>query len=226
MLDTSQVQVQLFSVTSSNRVEETDALDETAITGVAAVGHDDGVERTLFGTATSETNGYHDQVPYWVSVVSRSAQAPRKSTWRGRSRIVREIVTRRKPGAPIPPELRARLAGDALTADIIPTFFERSLARKPIGAYYTQADVAGYIVRATIIPGVAVPLSLIGTFGVMQLFLAQGAWFIGVINIATAAAFAATMASSLASHASVSRLLYVMARGRLIARRSRSGWAG
>lgn len=37
MLDTSQVQVQLFSVTSSNRVEETDALDETTVTGVTAV---------------------------------------------------------------------------------------------------------------------------------------------------------------------------------------------
>ena len=48
MLDTSQVQVQLFSVTSSNRVEETDALDETTVTGVTAVSNYYLVERTLF----------------------------------------------------------------------------------------------------------------------------------------------------------------------------------
>ncbi len=52
MLDTSQVQVQLFSVTSSNRVEETDALDETTVTGVTAVSNYYLVERTLFRATT------------------------------------------------------------------------------------------------------------------------------------------------------------------------------
>lgn len=38
------------------------------------------------------------------------------------------------------------------TPDSLAVFFERSLERKPSGAYYTQADVAGYIARATLIP--------------------------------------------------------------------------
>jgi hypothetical protein len=44
-------------------------------------------------------------------------------------------------------------AGEAaITPDALCAFFERSLDRKPSGAYYTQADVADYIARATIVP--------------------------------------------------------------------------
>ena len=52
MLDTSQVQVQLFSRTSSNRVEETNALDEATVTGATAVRNYYLVERTLFRATT------------------------------------------------------------------------------------------------------------------------------------------------------------------------------
>ncbi len=52
MLDTSQVQLQLFSVAGSNRVEETNTLDETTITGATAVGNYYLVKRTLFRATT------------------------------------------------------------------------------------------------------------------------------------------------------------------------------
>ncbi|MNE73979.1 hypothetical protein D3C80_1700230 [compost metagenome] len=44
---------------SGDGVEEADALDETAVTSVAAVGHGQVVERALFGAATGKTDGYH-----------------------------------------------------------------------------------------------------------------------------------------------------------------------
>ncbi len=50
--------------------------------------------------------------------------------------------------------LRASDAADAITPDALGAFFERSLERKQSGAYYTQADVADYIARATIVPWV------------------------------------------------------------------------
>src|SRR5690554_3759367 len=45
--------------TGSDRVEETNALNETAIASVAAVSNSQVVEGALLGAATSKTNGYH-----------------------------------------------------------------------------------------------------------------------------------------------------------------------
>jgi hypothetical protein len=42
--------------------------------------------------------------------------------------------------------------GVALDGDALAAFFERSLERKPVGAYYTGVDVADYIARAALIP--------------------------------------------------------------------------
>ncbi|MNP46016.1 hypothetical protein D3C76_1399870 [compost metagenome] len=44
---------------SSDWVEETYALNETAVTGVTRVGHGQVVEWALFRAATGQTNGYH-----------------------------------------------------------------------------------------------------------------------------------------------------------------------
>jgi hypothetical protein len=56
-------------------------------------------------------------------------------------------ICRRSFDALLCGETGADIDGDALAA-----FFERSLVRKPVGAYYTQADVAGYIAGATLVP--------------------------------------------------------------------------
>ena len=52
MLDTSQVQIQLFSRTRSDRVEETNALDEATVTSATAVRNYYLVKRTLFRATT------------------------------------------------------------------------------------------------------------------------------------------------------------------------------
>jgi hypothetical protein len=53
------IDLQTDFTATGDRVEEADTLDKAAITGVAAVGHDHTVERTLLGTAAGETNNYH-----------------------------------------------------------------------------------------------------------------------------------------------------------------------
>jgi hypothetical protein len=53
------IDLQTDFTATGDRVKETDALNKAAITGIAAVGHDYTVERTLLGTTAGETNNYH-----------------------------------------------------------------------------------------------------------------------------------------------------------------------
>jgi len=58
------VNAQTLFLTAGNRVEETNTLNETAVTGVTAVSDCQMVERALLGAATSQTDCYHfDQYP-------------------------------------------------------------------------------------------------------------------------------------------------------------------
>jgi hypothetical protein len=58
------INTQTLFLTTGNRVEETNTLNETAVTGVAAVSDCQMVERALLGAATSQTDCYHfDQYP-------------------------------------------------------------------------------------------------------------------------------------------------------------------
>src|SRR5690606_31011119 len=57
-----------------DRVEETDTLDETAVTGVTAVGHGQVIERALLGAATGKTDGYHVNIVPIVGAANLNAQ--------------------------------------------------------------------------------------------------------------------------------------------------------
>jgi hypothetical protein len=54
-----QVDSQTLFLATGNGIEEPDALDETAITGIALIGNGDVVERLLLGTGTSQSNSDH-----------------------------------------------------------------------------------------------------------------------------------------------------------------------
>ena len=56
MLDTDKIQLNALFLALRHRVVKTHALDVAAITGAAAVGDDDVVERTLLGAATGKAN--------------------------------------------------------------------------------------------------------------------------------------------------------------------------
>jgi hypothetical protein len=59
VIDAIAIDPQRLLATGGNRIEETEALDVTAITWITAVGHDDVVEGPLFCASSGKTNGYH-----------------------------------------------------------------------------------------------------------------------------------------------------------------------
>src|SRR5690606_2814123 len=79
---------QLHFTASGDRVEEADALDETAVARIAAVGHDQVVEGALLGAATGETDGYHVN---FVPVVGAAKNRCNAGARPERPRILRNI---------------------------------------------------------------------------------------------------------------------------------------
>jgi hypothetical protein len=65
-----QLDAQTFSAFDCQRVVETDALDETAITTIAGIRHHHVVIRTILRTATRKTNDYHNDYPIEIDLAN------------------------------------------------------------------------------------------------------------------------------------------------------------
>src|SRR5262245_14660529 len=62
VIGTRGIKAETLFLTTGNRVEKANALNETAITGIAAVSHRDMVKRTLFGATAGQTNRNHSDL--------------------------------------------------------------------------------------------------------------------------------------------------------------------
>src|SRR5690606_13485138 len=76
VLNALTINAQTLFLTRGNRIEETDALDETAFACATAVRHGQVIKRALLGATASQTDSYHfDQYPVLL-ITFKIASAP------------------------------------------------------------------------------------------------------------------------------------------------------